>query len=213
MEGGCQVLQKSTEVHAAVGREVEDQLAAVEGVLGLDQLHVQPVLPDLLSADVIGFPLPGPVFRGLIQIDFIGRTDDGVRADVQLVRIHQHGRHDDAAHFDSADSLDDNLVPDVEVVASGPVIELLSGIAEADADHLDLLFTGFRIFVFFLGCLRSGLSALPGKDIFRRLYDRSFFRRRGSGGLLDGERGFARFRDITFCLNSSIGPEFYVAFR
>ncbi len=63
MEHACQVLDQLPEVHPLVRGEIEEDLAAVKGAFGADQLHIQPMGLDFLDADALGLGLSGPVLR------------------------------------------------------------------------------------------------------------------------------------------------------
>ena len=63
MEDAGQVLDQFPEVHPLVGGEVEQDLAAVKGALGADQLHIQAMGLDFLDADRLSLGLFGPVVR------------------------------------------------------------------------------------------------------------------------------------------------------
>ena len=68
MEHRGQVLDQRTEVHASVGRKVEQDLGVVKGLFHAHQLHVQLVLLDLVLADAVGFLFKLLVFGGMAGV-------------------------------------------------------------------------------------------------------------------------------------------------
>lgn len=67
-----EVLDKFAEIDPAVGGEKEDDLAAVEIVVDLDQLHLEFVVQDFLFADFEGVVLSFAVGRVLFGVGFGG---------------------------------------------------------------------------------------------------------------------------------------------
>ena len=108
-EDAGQVLDQVAEIHAAVGREVEQHLAIVERVLGVDQLHVQPVRLDLLLADAIGLALLDAVED--LGLGVLGRrhADDLLEGLGHLARVDLHGQTDHGSVLDAAHGLDDDM--------------------------------------------------------------------------------------------------------
>ncbi len=68
LEDCRQILHQRAEVHPAVGGEVEQNFAVVEGVFHRHQLHVQLVLADFLLADGIGLFFMQLVFFCMLHI-------------------------------------------------------------------------------------------------------------------------------------------------
>ena len=130
-----QILDQLAEVHALVRREVKDHLAAVERVLHVHELHVQPVLGDLPLADVECFALPRGVFIAHGAILRRSHAQHGLeRLHDLLVRHLGHGiRH--VAEFGAARGLHNHAVAGLDVELAGVKIIDTPVVPEADADH------------------------------------------------------------------------------
>ena len=63
MEDPGQILHQLPEIHPLIRREIKEDLAAVKGALGADQLHIQAVGLDLLHTGLLRPLLLGPVLR------------------------------------------------------------------------------------------------------------------------------------------------------
>ena len=147
MDGAGQVLHQGPEVHPPVGGEEEQDLVPLEAILRLHQLHVQPVLGDLLLADGEGLfllllvPLQGQLVllgglahhraQGGHQLDLV---DHGVSVGTKAVFRAPGGVHNDA-------------VPHLELLAVGIEVILLAALFKADTDdlyHCLLLWSGLE---------------------------------------------------------------------
>ena len=67
-EDGCERAHEFSEIDSAVCGEIEYEFLAVEGVFGVDKLHVQPCVCDLFARDTECFHLVFKVFLHLLHI-------------------------------------------------------------------------------------------------------------------------------------------------
>ena len=130
-----QILYQFTEIHTAVGSEEEQDLAAVKAALHPHQLHLQPVLQDLLLADVEGFLLPAVVIGRRVPVIVGGgpqhapqRLDHRVIADL-VVALHALGE------LRTLGGLHHHVVTGVESQLSGVKIVGFAAAAKADRNH------------------------------------------------------------------------------
>ena len=68
MELRCQILDQLTEIDPVVSSEIKHQLAAVQRVLGIDQLHLEAVGGDALLTDLVGLLHIGAVLAHTAHI-------------------------------------------------------------------------------------------------------------------------------------------------
>ena len=78
VEDAGQILDQLAEVHAAVGGEVEHDLGAVEGILGLHQLHFQAVAGNALLTGAVGALFVLTVLAHPADIHAVGHAGDGL---------------------------------------------------------------------------------------------------------------------------------------
>ena len=123
------------EIDAVVGREVEHQLAAVQRILGVDQLHLQLVGGDALLAHLEGGALVGAVLPHAADVHAVRqaqhRLDLARKAGVgQLMR----GAHDLAA-LHAAGRLHDHIIPRGGRQAAGVKIIRTSAFLKAHRNY------------------------------------------------------------------------------
>ena len=70
------LLDQLAEVHAVVGRKVEHQLAAVQRVFGIDQLHFQVMGGNALLTDVVRLLHIGAVLAHTAHVHGVRHADD-----------------------------------------------------------------------------------------------------------------------------------------
>ena len=135
-ENAGQVLHELAEINPSVGREIEENLAVVKGVLRLDELHVEPSCGDLLLADAESFFLPRFIFA-LPRVVLLRRHADHLFQGTRHLLIRQLGRgDDDGPVLDAAGGLHDHVVMIPDGVIGGVKVIDLAGISELDADNL-----------------------------------------------------------------------------
>ena len=108
VELGRQILDQLAEVHAVVGCEVEHQLAAVQRVLGIDQLHFQVMGGNALLTDMVRLLHIGAVLAHTAHVHGIRHADD--RLDLAGEARHLMRGADDLAAFGAAGRRDDDKV-------------------------------------------------------------------------------------------------------
>ena len=135
-EHAGQVLYQLPEVDPSVCRKVEQYLIVVKCVLRVDELHVQPVLADLLLADTEGFFFLLPVFLLPAVVVLICEADDGLErlADPLLLHFSWPGHH--IAELHASGSLHDHVVPVVDLQFSGREEVDLPCPAKSYSNHL-----------------------------------------------------------------------------
>ena len=84
----CKVLDQLAEVHPLVCGEVEHDLAAIERVLHVHELHVQLVILDLLQANGERFALFGGILGTKPLVLVGGKADDRLERRDQLAFLH-----------------------------------------------------------------------------------------------------------------------------
>jgi hypothetical protein len=109
-EDAGQVLDQLAEIHAAVRGEVEGDLAAVEGVLHADQLHVELVLCDLLLCDLRRFLLLFAVLDQALSVVLRGDADDRAQRGNDGGFLHVRRLHGDLPVLDALSGFDDDAV-------------------------------------------------------------------------------------------------------
>ena len=135
-EDGCEILDQTPEIDAAVGREIKQDLFAVKRVLRADQLHVEAVFTDLFLADgecgarfFLIFPHTLQILPGRGADHFLQRLDD--------LFVVQRGRtHHNAAALDSPRRLDDDVRADVDIRRFRLKVVKLSGRPEPHSDNI-----------------------------------------------------------------------------
>ena len=158
-EDGGQILDQLAEVHTAVRREEEQQLAAVKGTLRRDELHFEPVRSDLLLAD-----LKGLLFLFLIlcvrALVLLGRrAQDLAQRQHQLARLDRVVACRADAELIAARRVDDNMRTGCQRQSGRVKIIGFCVVAEADVHHSNigrLRRLGGR----FLLCRRGGFRGL-----------------------------------------------------
>ena len=139
-EDAGQVFDQVAEIHAAVGREVEQHLAIVKSILRIDQLHLQAVRMDLLLTDAVSLLLAKAVAD--LDLGVLGRRDaddllEGLR---HLARVDLHGQADDRSVLDAAHSLDNDVSAVRHLPLPGVKIIDFASRLKAHADHAHLVF-------------------------------------------------------------------------
>ena len=109
-EGGRQILDQLAEVHAALGREEEQDLAAVKRAFRRDELHVELVRENLLLADVKGFFLFFLIFRVDALVVFRRRAQNLPQRQDELARADRVVPGGADAEFVAAGRVDDDMV-------------------------------------------------------------------------------------------------------
>ena len=134
-EHAREVAHELAEVHAPIGREEKDDLAAVEVALHAHELHVEPTLGDLLLAD-----LEGVLFaRFVVGVGAVivlrrhaheraQRLDDGIVLHLMVAR-------DALGVLEPLRGLDDDELVGFDRDAVRVKIIFLASAAEADSDH------------------------------------------------------------------------------
>ena len=139
MEHGSQTLHQLPEIHPLVGGEEKQDLAAVKGHLGGDQLHIQPLFFDLLDADLIGLFFLFPVVPDDLFVLGVGQPQN----------IAQRGNHilfrnvvvsaGADAEFGASGGVDDHMIAGLQLqIPGGKIIDLLAG-AELNVHDLHRL--------------------------------------------------------------------------
>ena len=132
MEDAGQVLDQLTEVHTAIGGEIEHDLGAVEGVFGLHQLHFQPVAGDALLAGVVGALFVLTVLAHPAHIHAVGHAGNGLEGlgDSGVGDLLHALHHFAALH--APGRLDDNIVAGLDGGVCGVKIIGLAVVLETD---------------------------------------------------------------------------------
>jgi len=97
LEPRSKVFDQLAEVHALLGREVEDHLIAAEEVLDVDGLHVEFVLADQLAKDRHRLSLFGLELVYVCAVLVVDESDHGLEWCGQLAVGHLMRRLDDRA--------------------------------------------------------------------------------------------------------------------
>ena len=116
---GGEALDQLAEVDAAVGREEEQDLAAVKGIFRRDELHFQPEVGDLLLADVHGALFAAAVLGVDALVLLRGQPQDGAQRRSDLARVHHVVAADALAEFGPAGSLQNDLVARCDLQLAG----------------------------------------------------------------------------------------------
>ena len=115
MEDAGQILDQLTEVHPAVGGEVEHDLGTVEGILGLHQLHLQPVAGNAVLAGAVGALFVLAVLAHPAHIHAVGHAGNGLEG----LGHRRVGDLLDALHhlaaLDAAGSLHDDVIAGTDI--------------------------------------------------------------------------------------------------
>ena len=132
MEEAGQILDQLPEVHPPVGGEVEHDLGAVQRVLGLHQLHLQPVAGDALLTGVVGALFVLAVLAHPADIHAVGHTGDGLEGlgDSGVGDLLHALHHLAALH--AAGSLHNNVFPGVDDSITGIKIIAFAVFLETD---------------------------------------------------------------------------------
>ena len=136
-----QVLDQRTEIHPSVRSKKEGGLAAFKIALDIDQLHIQAVLLNLLTADLKRAFLP-------LAIEFLG-AEIHLGSDAQntaqrldnggiLHRVIFPGAYGD---FHTVGGVDDDAVADLNLKAGRVEIIRLSAVFESDANYFGHVFS------------------------------------------------------------------------
>ena len=132
MEDAGQILDQFPEVHPPVSGEVEHDLGAVQRVLGLHQLHLQPVAGDALLTGVVGALFVLAVLAHPADIHAVGHAGDGLqRLGYGGICQLQHALHHLAA-LHAAGSLHNNVFPGVDDSITGIKIIAFAVFLETD---------------------------------------------------------------------------------
>ena len=134
MEDAGQVLDQLPEVHAAVRREVEHDLGAIKGVLGLHQLHFQAVACNALLAGVVGPFLVLAVLAHPAHIHAVGHPGNGLEG-LGHCRVGDlpHALHHLAA-LNAAGSFHNDVIPGLDVSIGGVKIIAFAVVLKTDRD-------------------------------------------------------------------------------
>ena len=152
-EDARKILYQLAEVDPPVGREEEHRLVPLKIALHVHQLHIQPVLGDLLLAYLEGFLLALLIYLGHAQI--VRRGDSHHRAK----RLHDRGLHDRVipagavGDLQALGGLDYDLVPGLDIQ--------LAGIEEVAFPAVFKLYTYNINQLFFLCSMPSAVTPLP----------------------------------------------------
>ena len=160
-----QVLHQLAEVNAAVGDEVEQDLAPVQGVLHVHQLHFQLVACNALLTDLEGALFVLPVLAHPAHIHRVGHAGNAF----QLLHHRAVGHLPHALHhlgaLGAAGGLHDNVVAGFDVHTGGVKIIGLAALFKADRDDFfhGMVFLSPRFAAFFVIVGTRRLSGWPGQ--------------------------------------------------
>ena len=104
----CQILDQLAEIDPVVSGEIKHQLAAVQRVLGIDQLHFQVMGGNALLTDMVRLLHIGAVLAHTAHVHGIRHADD--RLDLAGEARHLMRGADDLAAFGAAGRCDDHKV-------------------------------------------------------------------------------------------------------
>ena len=133
LEHGRQILDQGSEIHAAVGREIEQNLAAVKGVFHAHQLHFEVMVKNLLLADAVRLFFLAHIIAMTLRVLGGGDADDRLERGDDFVILHlAHARHH-LGIFNAAGGLDNHRVARRGPQLAGIKIIQLACVAETHA--------------------------------------------------------------------------------
>ena len=131
-----QILHQLAEIHTSFSREVEHDLAVVEGAFHLQQIHIQSARLDFLIAYVKGFFCLDFILIQPRDISVVSFAYNGLDLTVEFAVVYLAALHHNLAAFGTANRLDNHVTADPEVVLIRTEVVNLSAILESNSNYL-----------------------------------------------------------------------------
>ena len=134
-EHAGQILDQFPKIHPAVCCKVKNDLAVVEGVFHIDELHDQLVLFDLLQTKLHGLLLFSDVIAVLLDVLFFCDPHHLLQGIGHFLGLDFLGTHGHLTEFHSSGSFHHNKIIFFYFQAVGVEIVDLSGFFKSDTDY------------------------------------------------------------------------------
>src|SRR5208283_2975146 len=139
-----EIADQVAEIHAALGDEIEDDLARIEGVVGADQLHLDAALANALDAQAARVCLARQRFPLGVEVAVGSKTDNGTQPG-KVDRARGFVRLDlDGAQPGAGLAFDHHAFAAAQRPVAGQEIIQMAGLLETDRDDFRQRLRAFK---------------------------------------------------------------------
>ena len=131
-----QILNQLPEINTAIRCKIKQYLVIIKGILRIDQLHLKPMLTDLLLADLKSLFLLPAVLSLMVLVLLRCNTENLLQRMDHLVLLHAARLQDNTAILHTTGSLHDHMIADLHLVILRIKIINLTNVTKSDSNYL-----------------------------------------------------------------------------